>query len=114
MIFDVFASGNLISGHHTMENVSDAIRAYPEASKHLFAVHLVKQPLLGSIHKLLFILIAVNIIEMKYEKGRENNNKAAYVQLCLVKVSELDVQCCLMINRYWSNISLKDPLLDYT
>ena len=114
VIFDVFTSGSLISGYHTMENVSDALRAYPEASKHLFTVRSVKQPLLDSIHKVLFILIVDNIIEMKYEKGCDNNNKTAYVQLCLAKVSELDAQGCLVIDRYWSNISLKDPLLDYS
>ena len=97
-----------------MENVRDAIRAYPEASKHLFAVHSVKQLLLGSVHKLLFILIAANTIEMKYEKGRDNNDTTAYVQLCLAKNSELNAQRCLMIDRYWPKISLKDPLLDYT
>ena len=69
---------------------------------------------LGSVHKLLFILIAAEIIVMKYKKTNNDDNGTAYVQFCLAKVSALDTQCCLMVDMYWTNISLKEPLLDYT
>ena len=51
---------------------------------------------------------------MKYEKGNEDGNDKCYVQLCLAKVSALDAQRCLMVNSYWANIALKDPLLVYS
>ena len=92
VIFDVVASGNMINGQHTMENVSNAIRTYPDASKHLFSSRNTEDPALGSIHKLLFILITSKIIVMKYEKGNEDGDDKCYVQLCLAKVSALDAQ----------------------
>ena len=51
---------------------------------------------------------------MKYKKSNETENDNCYVQLCLAKVSALDAQRCLMVDSYWSNIALKDPLLVYT
>ena len=45
---------------------------------------------LCSVHKLLFILIAAEIINMEYEKANDDDNGTAYVQLCLAKVSALD------------------------
>jgi len=114
VIFDIFASGTMIKGHHTMENVSNAIRAYPNASKHLFCTRSTKQPALGLVHKLLFILIAAEIIVMEYKNANEYDDGRAYVELGLAKVSTLDAQRRLMVDTYWGNILLKDPILDYT
>ena len=68
VIFDVFAGGNAINGKHTMENVSDAIRNYPDSSKHLFSSWSNKKPSLGAVHKVLFILIASSIINLESKK----------------------------------------------
>ena len=114
VIFNIFASGSIISGHHTIKNVSNAIRGYPDASKHLFCSCSSKSPSLGSVHKLIFILIAADIIVMKYKKKNTDDNSTAYVELSLAKVSALDAQQCLMVDTYWANILLKEPLLNYT
>ena len=51
VIFDVFASGDVISGDHNMLNVSNAIQAYPDASKHLFSSQSRKELMLGLVQK---------------------------------------------------------------
>ena len=94
VIFDIFASGSMISGHHAIENVSNAIRGYPDASKDLFGNRSTKAPALGLVHKLLLILIAAEIIVMKYKKMNTDDNGTAYVELSLAKVSALDAQRC--------------------
>lgn len=63
VIFDVFASSDMISCDHNMLNVSNAIQAYPDASKHLFSSQSRREPMLGSVQKVLFILIVTEIIE---------------------------------------------------
>ena len=70
--------------------------------------------MIGLVHKLLFILIAAEIICMKYKKTNADDDGTAYVELSLAKVSALDAQHCLMVDTYWTNILLKEPLLDYT
>ena len=109
VVFDVFAGGNAINGKHTMENVSDAIRNYPDSSKHLFSSRSTKKPSLGAVHKVLFVLIASGIINLEYKT--EDDREAAHVVLCLAKVGALNPQRCLMVDRYWSNINLKEPTL---
>ena len=112
VVLDVFVSGTMICGNHTMDNVSAAIQQYPTASKHLFSSHSNCVPQLGTVHKLLFILIAADIITLKYIKDTEKEK--SYIWLDLAKVSNLDAQCCLMIDSYWMNIQLKNPIIAYT
>ena len=95
-----------------MENVCAAIRQYPSASKHLFSSRSNREPQLGLVTKMLFILIAADIISLKYIKDTEE--KKSFVQLDLAKVSDLDAQRRLMVDLYWTNIVLKDPIIAYT
>ena len=111
VVFDVFAGGNAINGKYKMENVGDAIRNYPDSMKHLFFSQSTKKPSSGAVNKVLFLLIATSMISLEYKK--ESDNEKAHVVLCLAKVSALNPQRCLMIDSYWDNIILKDPIMDY-
>ena len=96
----------------TLKNVIESIRKYPLASKHLFSTNSVKQPTFGDVNKVLFLLIAWDIIYLKYEGV--NNKKDLDVTIALAKITPLQTNLCLMDDSYWMKITTKEPLLDYT
>ena len=95
-----------------MDNVSAAIRQYPSTLKHLFSSRSNRKPQLGLVNKIMFIMIAADVISLKYIKDTEEEN--SYIQLDLAKVSDLDAQHCLMVDLYWTNIQLKNSIISYT
>ena len=112
VLFDVFVTHNEIDQHNcTCNAVAKAIRNYPQANKHLFASASKKKPEPMEISKLLFILIAWKIIEVKYVG--KTDEKRDYVSLRLAKVNNLNTKLCLINDSYWSNIKTQQPIIDY-
>ena len=81
ILSDVF---NNVQGLRTADNISDAIKIYPNTNRHLFGVNSNAPPKPIDINKILFLLIAGNIIDLNYEPKSEES--PSQVTLSLAKL----------------------------
>ena len=108
VVSDIF---NTIQGRKNLKNVCNELKKYPNAQKHLFRINSNAPPKPKNLNKMLFLLIAWEIINLTYEEGTDDH--AHEVTLSLKKVSPLQSDKCLMDETFWNNILRRKPIVDY-
>ena len=99
VLSDVF---NNVQGLRTMDNVRDAIKIYPNANRHLCGVNSNAQPKPININKMLFLLIADDIIDLNYQ--HKTDESPSEVTLLLSKLQSSRPGLRLMDEGYWTAI----------
>ena len=108
VISDIF---NNAQGKKDVDNIQELIKQYPNTQKHLFGVNSSAAPKPIDINKMLFLLIAAEIIDVHYEHDPEK--KTADVTLSLAKVQSMRPIKRLVDEGFWMCIMMKDPILNY-
>ena len=108
VVCDVF---NTAQGKKNLENIKEYIKKYPDAQKHLFGINSSATPKPIEINKMLFLLIAAEMIEVTYKHNHEE--KTAEVTFSLAKVSSMRPGACIMDEDYWTCILTREPILNY-
>ena len=108
VLSDVFST---IQGNKDLKNIQNAIKHYPNAQRHLFGVNSNAEPKPIEINKMLFLLVASEIIELNYQPKTDNSPDA--VTLSLAKKRSLRPDTRLMDEGFWTLILTKEPIMNY-
>ena len=107
VLFDVFTQPQFVGGKYVVKEVAKEIMKYPNASRHLFSVNSDKAPTIGSVNKVLFIMIAWGMIQLDIDEEDFD------VVLRLAKVSLLNMNLIIMNNTLWENIVTRASIVEY-
>ena len=108
VLSDVFST---IQGTKDLKNIRNTIKTYPNAQKHLFGINSSAEPKPIDINKMLFLLVAADIIDVNYEP--KTDSSADIVTFTLAKLRSLRPGTRLMDEGYWTTILTTDGVIDY-
>ena len=108
VLSDVFSS---IQGNKNLNNITNAIKRYPNAQRHLFGVNSDAEPKPIEIKNMLFLLVAADIIDLKYEPKTDTSPDT--VTLSLAKKRLLRPGTHLMDEGYWTCILTRESVMNY-
>ena len=108
VVCDVF---NTAQGKKNLENIRDCSKRYPDAQKHLLGFNSFSAPKPIEINKMLFLLIAAEMIDVTSEHNPEE--KTADVTFSLEKINSMRPGKCIMDKGYWTCIMTKESFFNY-
>ena len=108
VVMDVF---NSIQGTKDVDNVWNEIKKYPNAQRHLFGINSSAPPKPFDINKMLFLLIAWQMIDLNYHPSTKESS--SMVTLSLSKQVSTRPGLKLMDDGFWICIMQKEPIVDY-
>ena len=108
VLSDVFST---IQGTKDLRNIQNAIKVYPNAKRHLFSVNSNSEPKPIEINKMLFLLVAAEIIKLNYEP--KTDSSPHIITFSLAKMRSLRPGTRLMDEGYWTSILTRDAMMDY-